>query len=354
MKDPIRWVLAAVFIMAVDLAVAEQLSNEWIWGPDDSVVCFANHAGGEELRDWSRWFTSSGSRADYRTAAMRSGGSLRFDQTADDTGSDTSVLVEHPVGLSHISPPERFAGVRGLVLSSSSPWVEDPWGGGVDVHMGQWFGRDRRHAVEAAYWGIYDAGGDWDHRWVTALNESSTVNNAELNWLYSPTGSALAGDGGSPVRLMALAGFRYFGTAESADERFTWQPSELYRRTHSRNIFGAQIGGRFDWGFYKNLRLVVVPKLMIGGNSRVHSRQLLLGNHRWHSFSHADRSLALLTSLDLGISWDFAEHCGLTAGYRVLGLIDANSNPGSYGYWPTTSTNNMLIHGTFIGLEGRF
>ena len=88
------------------------------------------------------------------------------------------------------------------------------WPGGVDLHLGRWFGMRQQHAVELIYWGVYgigstgqtaasppaiDAipqapgvtvGGTPAATFLTdaaaqQISRSDLVNDVEINWVYS-------------------------------------------------------------------------------------------------------------------------------------------------------------------------
>ena len=71
--------------------------------------------------------------------------------------------------------PRWFFGATGLVMTRTLPSgaatmqplagsqliTSDAgfgWPGGVDLHVGRWFGPRQQHAVEAIYWGVYQMG----------------------------------------------------------------------------------------------------------------------------------------------------------------------------------------------------
>lgn len=316
--------------------------------------------------------------------------------------------------------PRWFAGASGLVMTRSLPngtatmlpaggtqlITTDgglSWPGGVDLHIGRWFGDRQRHALEFIYWGVYGIGGSALTSAVPPaidaipqapgatigglpaaaflaaaagqqIARSDVINDVEINWLYAPATRPEFQPRQRPVNLIWLAGFRFFEVGDTLT--LTSRPGDaalspaLFTVATNNNLFGAQVGAKFDWRFLPTVRFDVVPKFMIAGNAitdttalataagtpavfpggepvRVHSQ---LGVFSW------------LGSVDTGLAWDVTEHWTLSLGYRVVGVGNIAQADGQ---WPVViatpaaisgiaAGSSTIVHGGFAGFEARY
>ncbi|MFM1995646.1 MAG: hypothetical protein RLZZ111_33 [Planctomycetota bacterium] len=345
---------------------------------------------------------------------------------ADPQGAGGFVGI--PVGTAaEILPdwPRWFAGASGLVMTRTLPSgaatmqplggtqlstadADATWSGGVDLHVGRWFGPRQKHAVEFIYWGVYGIG---TSATVTAsppaidaipqapgvvvagtpasaylsgaggqtIARSDLVNDVEINWLYSlwERPEFLSRDPAAPsrrVNLMWLAGFRFFQVEDVLT--LTSFPGggapgqlDLGVATNN-NLYGAQVGAKFDWRFLPPLRFTAVPKFMIAGNSITNTTTLENAAGTAATFAsgapvsvHSTLGVfSWLGSVDTGLAWDVTERWTLSMGYRVVGVGNIAQADGQ---WPTLITNasslpgltagsSTIIHGGFAGFEGRW
>jgi hypothetical protein len=319
--------------------------------------------------------------------------------------------------------PRWFAGASGLVMTRTLPAgtatmqpaggvqlttsnAGASWPGGVDLHVGRWFGARQQHAVEFIYWGVYGIGSSDT---VTAagidaipqapgvmvgstaasaylvdsaaqqISRSDLVNDVEINWLYSlwERPEFLSRDPGSPSRtinLMWLAGFRFFQLEDVLTQ--TSFPGggapgvlDLGVATNN-NLYGAQVGAKFDWRFLPRVRFSTVPKFMIAGNSITNTTTLATGSGTQALFAsgapvnvHSTLGVfSWLGSVDTGVAWDVTERWTLSMGYRVVGVGNIAQADGQ---WPTViadpaslsgidAGSSTIIHGGFAGFEARY
>jgi len=200
------------------------------------------------------------------------------------------------------------------------------------------------------------------------------INDVEINWLYAPATRPEFQPRQRPVNLIWLAGFRFFEVGDTLT--LTSRPGDaalspaLFTVATNNNLFGAQVGAKFDWRFLPTVRFDVVPKFMIAGNAitdttalataagtpavfpggepvRVHSQ---LGVFSW------------LGSVDTGLAWDVTEHWTLSLGYRVVGVGNIAQADGQ---WPVViatpaaisgiaAGSSTIVHGGFAGFEARY
>lgn len=316
--------------------------------------------------------------------------------------------------------PRWFAGAGGLVMTRTLPGgaatmqplggtqlttadADATWPGGVDLHVGRWFGDRQRHAVEFIYWGVYGLGGSAattatppaivaipQAPGVTIgglpaaaslagaagqqVGRSDVINDVEINWLYAPGGRPEFQPRQQPLSLIWLAGFRFFQVADtltltSLPGNPALSPALLSVAT-SNSIFGAQMGAKFDWRFLPTVRFDVVPKVMIGGNSITDTTSLANAAGTQAVFAgggpvsvHSQLGVfSWLGSVDTGIAWDVTDRWTLSLGYRVVGV---GAIAQADGQWPTTiitpaslagieAGSSTIIHGGFAGFEARY
>jgi hypothetical protein len=319
--------------------------------------------------------------------------------------------------------PRWFAGASGLVMTRTLPAgtatmqpaggvqlttssAAATWPGGVDLHFGRWFGPRQQNAVEFIYWGVYGIGTS-DTATVAGINaipqaqnvfvgttpasaylansasqqisRSDLVNDVEINWLYSlwERPEFLSRDPSSPSRtinLMWLAGFRFFQledvlTQTSVSGSGAPGTLDLGVATNN-NLYGAQVGAKFDWRFLPQIRFSAVPKFMIAGNSITNTTTLATGSGTQALFLsgapvnvHSTLGVfSWLGSVDTGVAWDVTERWTLSLGYRVVGVGNIAQADGQ---WPPVITSpasisginggsSTIIHGGFAGFEARY
>jgi hypothetical protein len=317
--------------------------------------------------------------------------------------------------------PRWFAGATGLVMTRTLPGgvpVMRPaggaqltttsgglsWPGGVDLHVGRWFGPRQKNAVEFIYWGVFGmgatdsvagsgivaipqaaatVGGTPAVDYLTnatgqEITRSDLVNDIEINWLYSlgDRPEFASRDPSSPsrsVNLMWLAGFRFFQLEDvltaSTSSATAGSPLDFGVATNN-NLYGGQVGAKFDWRFANRLRFNAVPKFMLAGNSITNTSTLATASGTPAVFTASGAPVNVhstlgvfswLGSVDTGVVWDVTDRWSLSLGYRVVGVGNIAQADGQ---WPTLITNESLsgiaagsstiIHGGFAGFEARY
>jgi hypothetical protein len=320
--------------------------------------------------------------------------------------------------------PRWFAGASGLVmtrtLAAGVPTMQPvggvqlttssaaaTWPGGVDFHVGRWFGPRQHNAIEFIYWGVYGigsadtvtatgidaipqaagvtAGGTAASAYLAnsaaqQIARSDLVNDVEINWVYSlwERPEFLSNDPASPSRpvsLMWLAGFRFFELQDVLTQ--TSFPGGTAPGTldlgvaTNNNLYGAQVGAKFDWKFLSRLRFSTVPKFMIAGNSITNTTTLATGSGTQAVFVATGQPVNVhstlgvfswLGSVDTGLAWDVTDRWSLSLGYRVVGVGNIAQADGQ---WPPVISSpasitgidagsSTIIHGGFAGFEGRY
>jgi hypothetical protein len=316
--------------------------------------------------------------------------------------------------------PRWFAGASGLVMTRTLPAgaatmqpgasgqlltsdADFGWPGGVDLHIGWWFGDRQQHAVEMIYWGVYQMGSSATlaagppginaipqapgvslggvpagEFLVGAAQQEITradvINDVEINWIYSLWDRPEFLPRERAVNLMWLAGFRFFQVNDQLTlATGSGDPAigaiDLGVATNN-NIYGGQVGAKFDWRFLPRLRFNVVPKFMIGGNAISNTSSLASPGGRQATFADGAPARAFselgvfswLGSVDSGIAWDVTENWSLWMGYRVVGVGNIAQADGQ---WPQVITSpaslggiaagsETIIHGGFAGFQGRY
>jgi hypothetical protein len=327
--------------------------------------------------------------------------------------------MPHPIDASGEKCwPRWFAGANGLVLTRTLPggtatmqptgagqlMTSDAvfgWPGGVDLHIGRWFGPQQHHAVELIYWGVYQMGDaatlttpgiDAIPQAPTAdvggipasdflidaaqqrIERADVINDVEINWVYSVGDRPEFLPWDRKVNLMWLAGFRFFQVNDQLMlTTGSGNPAigaiDLGVATNN-NIYGAQVGGKFDWRFLPTVRLNIVPKMMIGGNAITNTSSLAGANGTQATFPGGEAARAFselgvfswLGSVDTSIAWDVTDHWSLLLGYRVVGVGNIAQADGQ---WPAlivspdslsgiAAGSDTIIHGGFAGFESRY
>lgn len=340
---------------------------------------------------------------------------------ADPLAGESFAAMPIGVGNGLAKPwPRWFAGASGLVMTRTMPAgsatmqplggvqlttsaAAAPWSGGVDLHLGRWFGMRQQHAVELLYWGVYELGGSARVTSANAIdaipqapgvtvggqpadgfltnlaaqqiNRSDVVNDVEINWVYSLWDRPEFLPRERAVNLMWLAGFRYFQVNDQLTLQNGTGSAALggldFDVATNNNLYGGQVGAKFDWRFLPAVRLNIVPKFMIGGNSITNTSGLLQPDGTYGTFT-ADGSPAKahstlgvfswLGSVDTGLAWDVTDRWTLSLGYRVVGVGNIAQADGQWPSSITTSASlsgitagsSTIIHGGFAGFEGRY
>ena len=321
--------------------------------------------------------------------------------------------------------PRWFAGANGLIMTRTLPAgtatmqpsggmqlttssAAATWPGGVDLHVGRWFGPRQHHAVEFIYWGVYGIGSAatatsspaaidaipqapgvmvgstpasayLTNSAAQQISRSDLVNDVEINWIYSlwERPEFLSQDPALPSRrinLMWLAGFRFFELEDVLTQ--TSFPGggapgtlDLGVATNN-NLYGAQVGAKFDWRLLPQVRFTAVPKFLIAGNSITNTTSLATSSGTQATFAsgapvnvHSTLGVfSWLGSVDTGVAWDVTDRWSLSLGYRVVGVGNIAQADGQ---WPPVITgpasvtgidagSSTIIHGGFAGFEGRY
>ena len=319
--------------------------------------------------------------------------------------------------------PRWFAGASGLLmtrtLGAGTPTMQPlggvqlstgdsgaTWPGGVDLHLGRWFGPQQHHAVEFIYWGVYGMGstatvasappasidaipqaadsitvaGQPASAFLSGANgqsvaRSDLVNDVEVNWVYALWDRPEFLPRDRTVSLMWLAGFRFFQVEDVLTLSTTAGDPALGAASlavaTNNNLFGGQVGAKFDWRFLPSVRLAVVPKFLLAGNSVTNTKTLSsAASGAVATFAdgtpvsvHSTLGVfSWLGSVDTGVAWDVTEHWTLSIGYRVVGVGNIAQADGQ---WPSfiatpaslsgiSAGSSTIIHGGYAGFEGRY
>ena len=200
------------------------------------------------------------------------------------------------------------------------------------------------------------------------------INDVEINWLHAPTARPEFPLQQQRLNVIWLAGFRFFQvgdtlTLTSRPGNAALAPAVLAVATNN-NLYGAQVGAKFDWRFLPTVRFDVVPKFMIAGNSITDTTSLGTAAGTPAVFPggapvNVHSSLGVfswLGSVDTGIAWDVTDHWTLSIGYRVVGVGNIAQADGQ---WPSLivtpgtvsgieAGSSTIIHGGFAGFEARY
>lgn len=322
--------------------------------------------------------------------------------------------------------PRWFAGASGLVMTRTLPTghavsslpgagvvlttnnAAATWPGGVDLRVGRWLGASQQHAIEAEYWGIFNSGSTAsvssasDQLTATPLapgvqiagspanaflhnaqqqsiSRNDLVNNIEINWLFAPGGRPeFLTENDRRVSWMWLAGFRFFevqNVLTMTSVAGTPPPGGasdqlLLNVAINNNLYGGQVGGKFDWRFFPHVRLSIVPKMLLAGNSITNTSSMYNGSGTGATFPNGTPvnvhstagTLAYLGSVDTSVAWDVTPCWSLWMGYRVVGVGNIAQSDQS---WPNSvtspaslsvihTTGSTIVHGGFAGFEGRY
>jgi len=318
--------------------------------------------------------------------------------------------------------PRWFAGASGLVMTRSLPngtatmlpaggtqlITTDgglSWPGGVDLHLGRWFGARQHHGLEFIYWGVYgldgqatvnapgidaipqasgakvagvDANDFLQGATSQQISRADLVNDIEINYLYSlwERPEFLSSDPANPTRpvsLIWLAGFRFFQLQDvltlSTFSPTAGSPLDFQAATNN-NLYGGQLGAKFDWRFAPRLRFSAVPKFLMAGNSITNTSTLATAGGTFANFAGGNPvavhstlgAFSWLGSIDAAVAWDVTKHWSLWLGYRVVGVGNIAQADGQ---WPAdittagdltgiTGGSSTIVQGGFAGFQGRY
>jgi hypothetical protein len=378
-----RGLRAAAFAVAASLAAAAA-GQELLPGPEGAPVGpppemyiadpldadgFAGIPSGVEaemLPGWPRWFAGASGLVMTRTL---------------------------PEGSATMQP------LGGLSLSTSA--ASATWPGGVDLHIGRWFGPRQHNAVEFIYWGVFGIGSSGSvaspaggiqaipntsgvtvngtdastilgNGTAQQISRSDLVNDVEINWLYSLWERPEFQPRDRRVNLMWLAGFRFFELQDVLTLTTTSGADQLnFNAATNNNLYGGQVGAKFDWRFAPRLRFSAVPKMLVAGNAITNTSTLADSSGTQGVFTATGAPVNVhstlgvfswLGSIDTAVAWDVTERWSLWMGYRVVGVGNVAQADQQ---WPTLITNasslsgitaggSTILHGGFAGFEGRY
>lgn len=317
--------------------------------------------------------------------------------------------------------PRWFASANGLVMTRSLPDgtatmlpvagvgqlstadAGATWPGGVELRLGRWFGPWQQQAVELVYWGVYDLGSSaslaaappviaaipqaagvsvaglpaatWlDNGSLQQVSRSDIVNDVEINWIHSLGPRPEFPPRRERVTVAWLAGFRFFQLGDTLTAVTTaGNPASgalMLQVATNNNLFGGQVGGRFDWRFADRWRFQAVPKVMIAGNALTNTTTLIGPGGTPALFAdgspvnvHATGGVfAWLGSFDAAVAWDITDHWSLSLGYRLVGVGNIAQADGQWpeviatpgGLSSISAGSSTLVHGGFAGFESRY
>ena len=184
-----------------------------------------------------------------------------------------------------------------------------------------------------------------------------------------------------------LVGFRYFKFDESFGYNASaFRPGNIasdveraeYLNEVTNQLYGAQIGGRTEIGFFKRFSLIIGTKAGIFNNSFSNSQnvsflprggnpitaQVLNGPFEGQVFDTEgeDSQITMIGELDLGISYRMFRNSRLRAGYRALFVSDvAFAVPQTEVFFSDISAvqspndnDDLFLQGGYIGAEFAF
>ena len=91
------------------------------------------------------------------------------------------------------------------------------------------------------------------------------------------------------------------------------------------------MGGRFDWAFAPRMRFVVVPKILLAGNSISNRAVSSTGGTTTADERSTLDEFSWLGSVDTSVAWDVSDRWSLWIGYRVVGVGNIAQADGQ---WP--------------------
>ena len=294
------------------------------------------------------------------------------------------------------------------LLTTNSAAVD--YGPGFETRLGKYL--NQCWGVEFSYWGVYpsreeegvssaatsvdlasaidfdgllyDNGVTEDSvaAWFGTLASPATAHrvrrnfeahNIELNLIRNP----YRRNAGTHFEL--IAGLRYLLLDESfgfdsslTNNVFGVDPAnDLYYDVEVDNhLIGFQVGGRLDHYLSKRIAVNCGSKFGIFGNRIQHRQSVVSGNGVYatnvvtgedYRFDVTDNEVSFLGELFAGLTYDISHHWRVSGGYRAVTASDVARSVGNiprageFGSWErvqaTNSTDSLLLHGAYLGLE---
>lgn len=205
---------------------------------------------------------------------------------------------------------------------------------------------------------LVDPAKDFDNSVLMQVTNSSRLNNAELNWVRSLSGSAWNG-------TSVLAGFRYV----SFNETFNIHSidgddgtASDYNIKATNNLFGAQLGGRVArrycrWGWD------ATGKVGLFGNAA--RQQQFIGDDdnltELRNTSANGGSVAFVGDINTSLVYQLSNDWALRGGYNLMWIEGAAlaGNQLDFSFTSDSGTGinrlgGVFLHGANVGLEARW
>lgn len=294
------------------------------------------------------------------------------------------------------------------LLTTNSAAVD--YGPGFETRLGKYL--NRCWGVEFSYWGIYpsreqaeisstpasvdlapaiDFGGLRYNNGVTTENVAAwfgtvaspakahrmrrnfEAHHIELNLIRNPWRR----NAGTHFEL--VAGLRYLLLDESfgfdsslTNNVFGLDPAnDLYYDVDVDNhLIGFQVGGRLDHYLSKRIAVNCGSKFGIFGNRIRHRQSLVSGDGVYatnvvtgedYRFDVTDNEVSFVGELFAGLTYDISHSWRVSGGYRAVTASNVARSVGNiprageFGSWErvqaTNSTDSLLLHGAYLGLE---
>ena len=142
---------------------------------------------------------------------------------------------------------------------------------------------------------------------------------------------------------MWLAGFRF---SHLEDVLTLESGSTDLNVATNNNLYGGQVGAKFDWRFAPRWRVSAVPKFLLAGNA-ITNTSTLDGTGVYSSLG----VFSWLGSVDTGINWDPTERWSLWMGYRVVGVGNISQADQSVADGHPAKCECTLGHRRRIGID---
>ena len=130
------------------------------------------------------------------------------------------------------------------------------------------------------------------------------------------------------------------------------------------------MGGRLDHYLSKRIAVNCGSKFGIFGNRIQHRQSVVSGSGVYatnvatgedYRFDVTDNEVSFLGELFAGLTYDISHHWRVSGGYRAVTASDVARSVGNiprageFGSWErvqaTNSTDSLLLHGAYLGLE---
>ncbi len=128
----------------------------------------------------------------------------------------------------------------------------------------------------------------------------------------------------------------------------------------TNDLVGFQLGARCDWYLTERFSLFVTPKFGLYGNHiQTHNRVYNGDDSELYDFSQDTTGVSFLGEVDLGASWQFAQHWRGFIGYKAIAVtgvaLSDNQIPhylaAADEFQQINSSGSLVVHGGFAGLE---